>query len=294
MFKKNPLLMAEDDAGGTGGGSPDVQAQIDAAVSAAVAGLKTKNAELLGSLRDTKDTLKRFDGIDPDAVRNIISKFANDEEAALIAKGEIDKVLNNRTERMKAGFERETQAERAKREAAEARAAKFSKRVLENGIRAEAAAAGLHQYAIEDALLRHQGYQDALAEAEVFADPELVESGMPNEEGGERAMLNLLAKGLPITAVVAYNDAMAAGAISVLADNGLKVPEEVSVVGFDDIIYARYLRPKLSTMRYPIELMAAQAAKLALQLAAGESETVQSRIYTPTLINRHSVAPVRL
>ncbi len=154
MFKKNPLLMAEDDAGGTGGGSPDVQSQIDAAVSAAVAGLKTKNAELLGSLRDTKDTLKRFDGIDPDAVRNIISKFANDEEAALIAKGEIDKVLNNRTERMKAGFERETQAERAKREAAEARAAKFSKRVLENGIRAEAAAAGLHQYAIEDALYR--------------------------------------------------------------------------------------------------------------------------------------------
>ena len=78
-------------------------------------------------------------------------------------------------------------------------------------------------------------------------------------------------QGLPITAVVAYNDAMAAGAISVLADNGLKVPEEVSVVGFDDIIYARYLRPKLSTMRYPIELMAAQAAKLALQLAAGEA-----------------------
>jgi LacI family transcriptional regulator len=144
-----------------------------------------------------------------------------------------------------------------------------------------------------DATLRLQGYQDALAEAGLFADPELVESGMPNEEGGERAMLNLLAKGQPITAVVAYNDAMAAGAISVLADNGLKVPEEVSVVGFDDIIYARYLRPKLSTMRYPIELMAAQAAKLALQLAAGECESVQSRIYTPTLINRHSVAPVR-
>ncbi|ELI6417635.1 TPA: substrate-binding domain-containing protein [Aeromonas salmonicida subsp. salmonicida] len=130
-------------------------------------------------------------------------------------------------------------------------------------------------HAIEDATLRLQGYQDALTEA------------------GLRAMLNLLAKGQPITAVVAYNDAMAAGAISVLADNGLKVPEEVSVVGFDDIIYARYLRPKLSTMRYPIELMAAQAAKLALQLAAGESEAVQSRIYTPTLINRHSVAPVR-
>ena len=92
-------------------------------------------------------------------------------------------------------------------------------------------------------------------------------------------MLNLLAKGLPITAVVACNDAMAAGAISVLADNGLKVPEEVSVVGFDDIIYARYLRPKLSTMRYPIELMAAQAAKLALQLAAGERIGAEPHLY---------------
>ena len=97
------------------------ETQIDAAVNAAVAGLKAKNTELLGTLKERQEALKRFDGIDPDAVRNIISKFANDEEAALIAKGEIDKVLNNRTERMKAGFERETQAERAKREAAEAR-----------------------------------------------------------------------------------------------------------------------------------------------------------------------------
>ena len=154
LFRKQHLLMAEPDAGTTSAGTPDVQSQIDAAVNAAVAGLKAKNTELLGTLKERQEALKRFDGIDPDAVRNIISKFANDEEAALIAKGEIDKVLNNRTERMKAGFERETQAERAKREAAEARAAKFSKRVLENGIRAEAAAAGLHQYAIEDALYR--------------------------------------------------------------------------------------------------------------------------------------------
>ena len=170
-------------------------------------------------------------------------------------------------------------------------AATATRHLLELGHRHIAFVSSDH--AIEDAQQRLQGYQDALLEAGLSADPELVESGMPNEEGGERAMLNLLAKGLSITAVVAYNDAMAAGAISVLADNGLKVPEEVSVVGFDDIIYARYLRPKLSTMRYPIELMAAQAAKLALQLAAGESEVVQSRVYTPTLINRHSVAPVR-
>lgn len=134
--------------------NPEAQAQIDAAVNAAIAGLKAKNSELLGSLKATKENLAKFDGIDPDAVRNILSKFANDEESGLIAAGKIDEVINKRTERMKAGFEKETQTERAAREAAEARAAKFSKRVLENGIRSEAAIAGIHQFAIEDAMYR--------------------------------------------------------------------------------------------------------------------------------------------
>lgn len=142
------------EGGGSGEGGADVQAQIDAAVSAAVSGLKAKNGELLGSQKALKESLARFDGIDPDAVRNILSKFASDEEAGLIAAGKIDEVLNKRTERMKAGYEKETQTERTAREASDARASKFSKRVLENGIRAEAAAAGLHQYAIEDALYR--------------------------------------------------------------------------------------------------------------------------------------------
>lgn len=157
MFGKWFPLMAEEGESGNGGGSeqaPDVQAQIAAAVEAAVGGLKTKNSELLGKLKAAGENAARFEGIDPDAVRGILSKFANDEEAGLIAAGKLDEVLNKRTERMKAGFDKETQAERAGREAAEARADKFSRRVLENGIRSEATAAGLHQYAIDDALLR--------------------------------------------------------------------------------------------------------------------------------------------
>ena len=134
--------------------APDIQAKIDAAVNAAVTGLKAKNGELIATQKQLKESLTRFDGIDPDAVRNILSKFANDEEAGLIAAGKIDEVLTKRTERMKAGFEKETQTERAAREAAEARSKKFSKRVLDNSIRAEAASAGLHQFAIEDALYR--------------------------------------------------------------------------------------------------------------------------------------------
>jgi len=162
IFGKWYPLMAEEGGGeggngGNGGGNDDTKAfeeKVAAAVEAAVSGLKTKNSELLGSLKAAKQDAARFEGIDPDAVRNILSKFANDEEAGLIAAGKIDEVLDKRTTRMKAGFEQETAKERTAREAAETRADKFSRRVLENGIRAEATAAGLHQYAIDDALLR--------------------------------------------------------------------------------------------------------------------------------------------
>lgn len=130
--------------------TPEIQAIIDSAV----AGLKSKNSEILGSLKATKEQLARFEGIDPDAMKSLLAKFSEDEDAALIKSGKIDEVINKRTERMKAGFEAETQAERKARETAEARVNAFSKRVLENSIRAEAGAAGLYHFAVEDALYR--------------------------------------------------------------------------------------------------------------------------------------------
>lgn len=139
---------------GGGDGTDDVQARIDAAVSAAVSGLKTKNSELLGKLKEREEALKRFDGIDPDAVRNILRRFSDDEEAKLIADGKIDDVLNKRTERMKADFEKKYGEAAAAAEAAERRAQAFQGRVLDDAIRAAAAKAGLHQHAIEDALFR--------------------------------------------------------------------------------------------------------------------------------------------
>ena len=160
MFQRKYVLMQEAGEGGEGGGgqgpeiTPEVQALIDAQVSAAVSGLKAKNTELLGKVRESSETLKRYEGIDPDAVKTILQRFSDDEEAKLIASGKIDEVLNKRTERMKAGFEKETAKERQAREAAEQRAERFTRRVLENSIRAEASAAGIHQHAIEDALFR--------------------------------------------------------------------------------------------------------------------------------------------
>jgi hypothetical protein len=162
MFKLKQLFMQEAGEGAEGGGgqgpqiTPEIQALIDAQVNQAVTGLKAKNAELLGKVKTAGDQLKEFEGIDPNAVRTILQRFSDDEEAKLIASGKIDEVLNKRTERMKQGFEQETAKERQAREAAEQRAEKFTRRVLENSIRAEASAAGIHQHAVEDALFRAQ------------------------------------------------------------------------------------------------------------------------------------------
>jgi hypothetical protein len=144
---------------GEGGGgaptiTPELQAIIDAKVNESVTGLKTKNTELLGKLKDATTNLQRFDGIDPDAVRTILSKFASEEEAALIAKGEIDTVLNKRTERMQAENQRLVNAEKTAREKAEAKAGKLAARTLAGAIRDAAIKAGALPEAMEDIVLR--------------------------------------------------------------------------------------------------------------------------------------------
>lgn len=165
IFGKWYPLMAEEGGGeggngngGGGGGSgpeitPELQAIIDARVGEAVTGLKTKNSELLGKFKETSDKLKNFDGIDPEAVRGMIAKFANDEEAQLIAKGDIESVLNKRAERMKSGFTKEltTAKEEAQRHAS--RTEKFASKVLKGEVIGAATEAGVHKYAMEDAML---------------------------------------------------------------------------------------------------------------------------------------------
>lgn len=158
MFKLKQFFMQQEAGeGGEGGQGPAITPEVQALIDAQVSGLKAKNAELLGKLKDSGDNLKRYEGIDPDAVRSILQRFSDDEEAKLIASGKIDEVLTKRTERMKTSYEQETAKERQAREAAEQRAEKFTRRVLENSIRAEATAAGIHQHAVDDALLRAQG-----------------------------------------------------------------------------------------------------------------------------------------
>ncbi|AQM18918.1 LacI family DNA-binding transcriptional regulator [Vibrio anguillarum] len=147
-------------------------------------------------------------------------------------------------------------------------------------------------HSIEDATDRVAGYQAALKDHGIEIAPNYIELAEPHSEGGEQAMTHLLIRSIDMTAVVAYNDNMAAGALNVLEENGVKSPEQISVIGFDDALIARYIRPRLTTIRYPIEMMAEKAAKLALQLARGETIEKEPMIFSPTLVRRDSVEKI--
>ncbi|PKH22678.1 HTH-type transcriptional regulator GalR [Enterobacterales bacterium CwR94] len=144
---------------------------------------------------------------------------------------------------------------------------------------------------ISDADERLQGYYDALKEHGLPCNDRMVAFGEPDEVGGETAMTELLGRGRNFTALACYNDSMAAGALAVLSDNGIRVPEEISLIGFDDVLVSRYVRPRLTTVRYPIITMAQQAAQLALALAKGEPLPEVTNMFSPTLVRRHSVTP---
>ena len=145
-------------------------------------------------------------------------------------------------------------------------------------------------HTISDAEDRLQGYYDALAESNIPVSDRLVTFGEPDESGGEQAMTELLGRGKNFTAVACYNDSMAAGAMGVLNDNGIDVPGEISLIGFDDVLVSRYVRPRLTTVRYPIVTMATQAAELALALAEKRPVPEITHVFNPTLVRRHSVS----
>ena len=149
------------------------------------------------------------------------------------------------------------------------------------------------QYRIDDPNHRLQGIREAMKAAGIDLPESMIEYASPDQEGGELAMQNLLATGAKFTSVLAYNDAMASGAMTMLQDHGISVPDDVSVVGYDDVLLAKYCRPKLTTLRYPIEMMAAKAAELALKYASGiQPEEGLTFKYTPTIVKRDSLTRV--
>ena len=117
---------------------------------------------------------------------------------------------------------------------------------------------------------RLTGYRQALEENGLAFDPILVISGNGRLDGGEQALRTLIGLGDPPTAVFCYNDLTAIGLLSAARREDLSVPDDLAVVGFDDILFARYVQPALTTIAQPQRDMGRQAMGMALALMASD------------------------
>jgi LacI family transcriptional regulator len=140
-----------------------------------------------------------------------------------------------------------------------------------------------------DARQRMQGYRDALAEAGLAFDDRYVVEGDYQEAGGYAAMKRLLERELPLDAVFAANDQMAAGAMRAAREHGLNIPHDLSFIGYDDVVLAQYVTPALTTVRQPLRDMGHAAADVALALLNDETKEVRTR-FEPEVVERESVA----
>ena len=143
-----------------------------------------------------------------------------------------------------------------------------TKHLLELGHRRIAAIQGRRMSIVSEERL--EGYHDALRDAGLEPNPDYVFSGDYLPEAGKLAALQILSLQKRPTAIFAFNDLMAMGALRVLGEHGLSVPDEMAVIGFDDIPICQYTTPALTTMRQPLEKMGVLAVDLLLQRIRSE------------------------
>jgi LacI family transcriptional regulator len=145
-----------------------------------------------------------------------------------------------------------------------------------------------------DTIARLQGIEAALAELDMTTGDIRIVSGNYSQEFGYEATMQLLREGHEFTAVFAGDDDMAAGVVLALRDGGVRVPEDVSVIGFDDAFHAKHLWPPLTTVRQPTQELGEAAATMLLNLIAEPSSGPHETIVEANLVVRSSVgAPAK-
>ncbi|WP_157448714.1 LacI family DNA-binding transcriptional regulator [Deinococcus peraridilitoris] len=146
---------------------------------------------------------------------------------------------------------------------------------------------------LRDAAEREQGFVSALEEAGLDVLPGYLQDGEFSEEGGRRAAHALLTLPDAPTAIFAANDRSAIGVMEAAAQLGLRVPHDLSVVGFDDIHAAAYTDPPLTTVRQPLQQMGEKAARVLIDLMRGETGVEQHVLFPASLVVRQSTAVPR-
>jgi LacI family transcriptional regulator len=143
-----------------------------------------------------------------------------------------------------------------------------------------------------DATERLEGHKRALAEVGLFFDAALCYEGDYREDSGAAGMLYLLGQAKKFTAVVCANDQMVSGAIYVCQKAGMTVPDDLSFVGFDNIPFARYVSPQLTTVNNPIHEMGKMAALWLLKNVYNKDIVVE-HVFEPELVVRNSAVKRR-
>jgi DNA-binding LacI/PurR family transcriptional regulator len=138
----------------------------------------------------------------------------------------------------------------------------------------------------EDAYWREAGYRKALLEHNLAFDPDLVEFGDFNTEQARLAVKRLLDKNIEFDAIFAGDDDAASGSMMALREAGLRIPEDVIVVGFDDQTIAVHLSPSLTTIRSPIEQVGFQATDKLIHLIEGKPVGMETLLPTELIIRR--------
>ncbi|OLS40958.1 LacI family DNA-binding transcriptional regulator [Bacillus sp. MRMR6] len=167
--------------------------------------------------------------------------------------------------------------------------------LIQKGHRSIAIVEGIKGF--KSTMERREGYLKALIDHQLPIKKEYIVQGNYDMESGYKAFEKLIALEEPPTAIFCSNDDMAIGALNAAFANGLIVPNDISIVGFDDIEFARYTNPSLTTVKRPIEKISSLGAQKLLKLLEKEENTEMpgEKIYVETeLVIRRSVSPLPL
>ena len=165
---------------------------------------------------------------------------------------------------------------------------RVAKHFIENGHQHIAIVRGNADH--QDAIHRFEGYQRALDEAAIPLREELVYQGDFQAESGVAAVNTLVSRGVEFTAICAANDMVAFGARLALHRHNIRVPEDVSIIGFDDQAEAAFMTPPLTSVRQPAVEMGVAAAQALINMM--ENKPYEIPNLPAELITRESVARV--
>ncbi|GIM28527.1 catabolite control protein A [Clostridium polyendosporum] len=140
---------------------------------------------------------------------------------------------------------------------------------------------------------RLEGYKKALQDHGFPFEEHLVKSGDYKFESGYAAMEEFLKQDSKPTVIFAMNDEMAIGAMSCAIDSGLSVPEDISIIGFDDISLASMVRPMLTTVNQPVYEMGLESIKILINMIQCPDKKVENVIFPHKIIERQSMSKIK-